>query len=245
MKKCIVSFSSMGRENYNAAMLRLIKSTKEAGWDGGYLLRSLDGYCDNYMGVPIALGSYPVTKEHGQSFNHAEAPYQFKTYLIQEAIEKGYDVVVWCDSTVRMVKDITPLLDIAAERGVAAFDNLGFPLRDWLTDIAQEHVGISDEELGHAKQIMACVVIFDLRTEKGKKIFNRWFELSRDGVSFQNGYTSKRPGFRSTRHDQSCLSAILHTEGVELLPYGRLCYPPHDKTKEYGEDIYFINKGVD
>jgi len=91
---------------------------------------------------------------------------------------------------------------------------------------------------------MACVVIFDITNEVGHRCFEKWLEASRDGVSFQNGYVSERKGFIHTRHDQSALSAILAVEGVDILPYGGLCYPPHDKTKEHGENIYFINKGL-
>src|ERR1700721_228181 len=112
-KKVIVSFSSHGRENYCAAQLKLIKSCKEAGWDGDYLMRSYDGYVDNYLGVDIKLGSYPVTKKYGLCNNHSEVPWGFKPNLIHEAIEAGYEQIIWCDSSIRMVKDIQPLLDIA------------------------------------------------------------------------------------------------------------------------------------
>lgn len=245
--KVIVSFASKGREDYNAAQLGLIKSCVNAGWDGDYYIRSYDGYCDNYLGVDIKLGSYPITERYGLCNNHFEIPWGFKPNLILEAIERGsYEQIVWCDSTVRMVKDIQPLLDIAKERGVVAFDNLGHPLKFWITDVALEHAGITEQELqaNDIKQIMACCIIFDVSNQQGKVVFEEWLRLSRDGVSFQNGYDSKREGFIATRSDQACLSAILWKKGIGLEPYGKLVYPPHDETKEYGEEIYFVNKGV-
>ena len=81
-KKIVVSFASKGRENYNKAQLGLIKSCVNAGWDGDYLIRSYDGYCDNYLGVDIKLGSYPITEKHGLCPNHAEIPWGFKPDII-------------------------------------------------------------------------------------------------------------------------------------------------------------------
>lgn len=245
-EKVIVSFASKGREDYNASQLRLIKSCISSGWDGSYLIRSYDGYCDNYLGVDIKLGSYPITKKYGLCNNHAEVPWGFKPNIIQEAIESGYKQIVWCDSTIRMIKDIAPLLELAKERGVVAFDNLGHELKNWISDVALEHLHITEKELieNNIKQIMACCIIFDVSTMKGASIFEEWMELSRDGVSFQNGYISNRQGFVASRHDQACLSGILWKYKVPLEPYGKLVYPPHDKSGEYGNDIYFINKGV-
>jgi hypothetical protein len=244
-KKIIVSFSSTGRENYPKAQLGLIKSCVNAKWDGDYLIRSLDGYCDNYLGVDILLGSYPVTERFGVCNNHAEIPWGFKPDLILEAIEKGYDKIIWCDSTIRMKKNPYELLEYAKYHGVCAFDNLGHPLKNWISDVALEHLHITEEELqaNNIPQIMACCIVFDVSNEIGRKVFIDWSLLSKDGACFQN-YPSKREGFVVHRHDQAVLSGLLWKYKIPLLPYGKLVYPPHDSNFEYGDDIYFVNKGV-
>lgn len=242
--KCIVSWSSSGRENYPASQLRLIKSCIDSGWNGDYVMQSLDGYCDNYMGVDIELGRYPNCNDFPLNNNHAEIPYCFKPTLIYEAYERGYTKIVWCDSTIRMSKNIDPLLKLASENGIVAFDNLGHPLKNWISDIAVQKLNISELELQSINQIMACVIIFDLENEIGMQCLKEWIEASHDGVSFQNGYVSNRKGFVAHRHDQSILSGILYKKNISLLPYGKLVYPPHDINFEYGNDVYFINKGV-
>lgn len=242
-KKCIVSFSHKGREDYDAAQLRLIKSCVNVGWDGDYIIRSYTGYCDNYMGVDIILGSYPVTEKCGLSNNRDEVPYGFKTFIIQEAREKGYEQIIWADSSIRMVKDPKPLFDHTHVYGVGAFENLGHPLKNWISDVAVEHLHISESSLEGMQQIMACCILFDFSTPECNSIFDEWMALGRDGACFQN-YGSKRPGFRAHRHDQAVLSGILAKRGVPLLPYGKLVYPPHDTDFTYGNDIYFVNKGV-
>lgn len=245
-KKAVVSFASMGRENYNKAQLRLIRSCVDAGWNGDYLIRSFDGFVDKYDGVEIKLGSYPETKLYGVCNNHAEVPYGFKPNLIQEAVEAGYTQIVWCDSTITMEKDIQPLLDFAKENGICAFHNLGHDLNGWLTDLQQERLGFSNEDLLKGiKQIMACCIIFDFSNPVCVDVFGKWLAASRDGVSFQNGYGSQRPGFVASRHDQSYLSGLINIAGIKLQPYGKLVYRPHDTTFEYGKDIFFINKAVE
>lgn len=82
MSKCIVSFSSMGRENYNQAQLRLIKSIKWSGWDGGVVMQSYDGYVDEYKGVKIELGSYPKSEKYNLQNNNSEIPYGFKPEIV-------------------------------------------------------------------------------------------------------------------------------------------------------------------
>lgn len=245
MKKCLISFSSQGRENYNHAMLNLIKSCVDI-WDGDYLLYQFDGYVDEYRGVKLNQCKsiqFPQPQAWVAS-PHSEVPYQFKPALFQIAKEQGYEQVIWCDSTIRMLKHPQALLDHANKYGVAVFDNLGHPLKYWMSDVAQRAVGLSDEQLEVCPQIMACVIIFDFTNELGKHIFDRWVAHARDGVSFTNK-GSDRPEFKAHRHDQALLSAICYQEGVPMLPYGKLVYPPHHQTLEYGDDIYFLNKGVE
>lgn len=244
-KKCIVSFASHARENYNQFLLGLIRSCHNAGWrrnGGEYYIRSFDGYIDEYLGVPIINGSYPITEKFGLCYPHDSVPWGFKPHLILEAAEKGYEQIIWCDSKIRMLQYPEPLLELAKKRGVVVFDNLGHPLKYWISDLAQQRLFISDKDLEDMKQIMGCMIIFDLSNSVGVKVLNRWLEASRDGVSFQN-YGSRREGFKGSRNDQACLSGILNIMGVPIEPYGGLCYPPFDTTKEFGEP-YFVNSGI-
>jgi len=241
--KVLVSFFNHSRENYNKAALGLIRSFVEIGWDGDYMLRSSDGYIDEYLGVKITNGSYPITKEYGLCYNQAEAPYLFKPYMIQEAFEAGYNKIIWCDSTMRVKKDLKPLWDIAAQRGIVAFDNIGHPLRFWISDVAREHLRITEHQLSAMPQIMACCILFDFSHWLTKHLFGEWITLGRGGACFQN-YGSMREGFRGHRHDQAILSGILAKNGIPLEPYGKLVYPPHDIDLLYGDDIFFVNKGI-
>lgn len=243
IKKCIASWASQGRENYNKALLNLIRSCKEAGWDGDYVMGSLDGYVDEYLGVKIDLGAYPKSEKYNLSYNHAEIPYGFKPEQIQVARERGYDLVIWCDSTIRMLKKPDEIIQIARERAVVAFDNLGHPLANYISDVCVDRIGLTPEELPKAKNIMACCLVFDFSRQLAVDVLEHWMKLRADSFSFQNGYGSTRPEFVTHKHDQSALAGVLYKRGIEVLPYGRLAYPPNHITKEYGE-VIFLNKGV-
>ena len=229
--KVLVSVASKGREDYRKAQLALIQSTHAHKFrlTHDYMMRSVDGYCDNYYGVPITLGSWPVTNKYGVSWQHADMPYQFKPYAIQEAIEAGYKQILWCDSTIRLMADPEPLWEQCATHGILAWDNEGHPLKPWIAPHAAKAIGIDTEGV---KQIMACCIMFDFNHPITQVVFDEWIECSRNG-SFLN------KGFDNHRHDQACLSAILYKHGVPIQPYGALAYPHYTPIQPT-----FVNWGV-
>lgn len=242
-EECIISYASKGREEYNSALLKLIKSIPE-NWNGDTILYSFDGYVDRYEGIPIRLCHSKQTPqpEAWMAHHHSEIPYQFKPAIFQIAKEEGYKKVYWCDSTIRLLKNPLPLFE-QSESGIVAFENLGHPLWNWISDDAQNTLKITNEELKTIPQIMACVIGFDFTKAKANNIFEEWAIIAQDGHSFKDN-PSAREGFKAHRHDQAVLSGLLWKHKIPLLPYGKLVYPPHDVNGEYGNDIYFVNKGM-
>jgi len=225
---------SGARENYLKAQLALLKSAQSytnylKNWTGDYLIRALDGYCEKYEGVDIKLGSWPINKKYGVSWQHKDAPFQFKPFAIQEAIEAGYKQILWCDSTIRLMRNPEHLWEQCAEHGILAWDNEGHQLKPWIAPHAVKTIGIDVEGV---KQIMACCIMFDFNHLKTQVVFDEWIECSRNG-SFLN------KGFDNHRHDQACLSAIMHKHGIPIQPYGALAYPHYTPTAPT-----FLNVGV-
>jgi hypothetical protein len=245
-EKVIVSMASLGREDYREAQLNLIKSCVNAGWDGDYMIRCLDGYCDEYMGVKIKLGSWPHTKKYGDCWGHDQMPYAFKPHAILEAYEGGYREIVWADSTCRMLINPDPLIGLAFHnKGIVAWDNLGYPVVNWTTDTAMKNMGETVESLQGVRQIMACCLVFNFNNPELLPIFEYWVEQSKNNSFHPDG--TCRAGFIGSRHDQSALSIIMHKFNVPMLDYGQgFCYYPNNETGEHinGNKIYIINKGV-
>lgn len=239
MKDVIVSFSSRGRENYNDQLLRLIDSAKEH-WHGDMLIYSPDHHLSEYRGVTIHKG-WPQPKGL-KNFMHSEMPYQFKTSMIQLALEQGYQRIVWLDSSMQLKKNLIPLFEWS---GMFFFENLGHPTWKYLSDDALRLLMVREPVLKHIPQVWGGAFGLDLTNELALTFFDRLKEFSVNG-SFKDG-GSKREGFVAHRHDQAVMS-VLYQEITEwfgqLLPYGHILCPPHDKTGEYGTDPFLVCRGL-
>ncbi len=243
MSEVLVSVASNGRENYNRAQLNLIRSAKECknnrqNWYGDFLMRSVDGYTDEYQGVKIKLGQWPQTEKYGASWQHKDMPYQFKPFAIWEAIEAGYTKILWCDSTIRIMKNPEPLWEKCAEHGILAWDNLGHELMDYTPDFMLEWMHGSELGfVGGGKQIMACCIMFDTTHPKTLRVIQEWIRGSIENCFHHN--TSVRPEFKGARHDQALLSHLLCSFDIPVQPYGELAYRHHQPIEPY-----FLNWGV-
>lgn len=244
MKDVILSFATKGREDYPRQLLRLIDSCKEY-WKGDLLIYSPDHDLWMYRDVPIHH-SWPDPVEI-QSFTHTEMPYQFKTALIQKAIELGYERIIWLDSSMQLKKDLTPLLD-NSESGIVTFHNLGHPVYKYLSTEA-EYLLREEKYLSHdlpvlemIPQIWGGAFMLAFNKPLADNFFHDLRRYSING-SFRDG-GSARVGFIAHRHDQAIMSVLLNRYPHDMLPYGQILCPPHDTTGEYGNDPYLVCRGL-
>lgn len=239
----ICSFASGGREPYNKMLLRLIDSAVEH-WHGDMLVYSPDHWLDEYKGVRINKG-WPKPKGIA-SLTHSEMPYQFKTALIQEALEMGYERIIWLDSSMQLKKDLTPLF--GGINGMTFFENLGHPTWKYISDSALDMLrsdGFMNEESTHhdikdIPQVWGGAFAIDIRQ---CWIFFEDLKFYSLNGSFKEG-GSNRTGFITHRHDQAVMSVLLNDWLFTMLPYGQILCPPHDRTGEYGNDPYLICRGL-
>ncbi len=183
MKKCVVSFADT--KFYQDKMKRLEDSLK-GNFDGAFL-----GFTDvNQIGSPP----------------HKEIPYAFKPYAIQKAIDMGYDLILWLDSPVVAIKSIEPVFDHIESNGYVFFNNYGHPLGKWTNDKTLAYFDTTREEAMEIRQIMACVMGFDMRNASVYYLFQDYKSLAFELY----------PGdWSSHRHDQSIMSLLLATKFEE------------------------------
>ncbi len=227
-KTCVISFSSKGREDYNKALLGMIDSVKDKAPEIDILVYSPDHDKKEHNGVTIH-------KWEGTS--HKEIPYGFKPELFLEAAAKGYEQVIWMDSTVRLLRHPQKALDYAGTNGFAVYDNIGHPLKPYIDNHAIKNLEIGSEELDECPQIMACVIVMDLRHDHVKKVLLEWHQQMDEG-----SFNETEGAEKGHRHDQAVLSYLLWKNQQVFLPYGQLCYPPHHETGEH--EVIFLNKGI-
>jgi hypothetical protein len=181
----------------------------------------------------------PVSKEFGECPPHSTHPYAFKSFIIQEARDMGYEKVLWADCSCVFLKDVEPYWNLASEIGIVTLDNPGCPEATWTADDCLEHIGCDPEFAKTFFEIDAFMMIFDFssvtldpdiskvfNTEKpiSHIIFDKYFEHSRDGICLKGARGSNRPDFKAHRHDQSIISYFIKANNVHPLNYGAWCY---------------------
>ncbi len=155
--------------------------------------------------------------------SHAESPYAFKYYSILAARARGYDIVIWCDSIVTMLKPIRPWIDEIRKVGVYLQHDESWSCGMWSNDKALEFFGVSRDDAMKIPSVYACVMAFDFRHPATDRFLSRWKECMDVGL-FRGNYTnteqteSQDPRCRGHRHDQTCAELIAHEQNIPLSP---------------------------
>jgi len=166
--------------------------------------------------------------------SHDVIPYQFKPYAIQAAIDKGADIVLWCDSPIHAVKDLTPVFEYIEENSYMFFNNIGHPLGKWTNQKTLDYFDKTREQALQMKQIMACCMGFDFRKQFVKDIFADYYNLSE----------SLYPGLWSEhRHDQTIMSFLIERYGLHILTGNEtfFAYGEHRGVLPFAETISLIS----
>src|ERR1700749_2675503 len=103
------------------------------GIGGGYaagidrLERSLQYH--GYLGDTLFFKDYPEGCPH----HSGKGQYNFKVYAINEAIKRGYKIILWLDASFYAIKDPMPIFDYIQDHGLYFFKS-GYPLSATATD---------------------------------------------------------------------------------------------------------------
>lgn len=180
-KRCVVSFADT--PFYQGKMKRLEQSIKDQGID-------FFGFTHiNQIGAPP----------------HQEIPYAFKPYAIQKVIDLGYETILWCDSPVHAIKDISPVFEYIEQHGYVFFDNVGHSLGMWTNDKCLKHFNLTRDEAIKIKMVMACCMGF---STDDKYVFNEYKRLAPELY----------PGsWQNHRHDQSVISCLIHQHDLQII----------------------------
>lgn len=184
MKKAIVSLGN-SNGNYIKALNRL-KHSLESNFDGDVLTWT----DESELGSP----------------NHSQNPYAFKPYAMRTAFLRGYEKVLWLDTSVWAVKPLTPVFDKIAADGVF-FENSGFPVSMWSNDACLKWFGITRKDAESIRMISSGFVGIDIENPIGYELFQRWFKAMEAGT-FKGSWDDHR-------HDQTALSIIIAQMGLD------------------------------
>lgn len=149
---------------------------------------------------------------------HYKSPYSFKVHAIETVRNRGYKVIFWCDSVVRLRKPIDPLLPMIRQLG-AYLPCDGWKVGTWANDRALEYFGVTRDEAMNIDSVYACVMAFDFNNPMAHEFFTRWKQASNDGIfigAWKNDLKteSQDERCRGHRHDQTCAELVSYKLGI-------------------------------
>jgi len=192
-KVAVVNFANAGNTRYE--------------WGQENLRKSFETFDPD---IPFfALKRY----EEFNSPTHADCPYGFKVAAVDHVRKLGYDVVIWIDSSLRLVKSIKPLIQEISKVGVYLQQDNGHSIAQWANDRSLEYFGVTRDEVVKIPAVHAISIGFDFRHPDTMPFFERWKKCADDGI-FRGSRTndgnteSKDPRCHGHRHDQTCLELL-------------------------------------
>lgn len=142
---------------------------------------------------------------------HTDRNYGFKAFALKDAVEAGATSLLWCDSSIYVVKSPDPIFNIIERQGYYFIDN-GNSCAQTATDKCLENFGISRDEAEKIPEITTCVFGFSMLHKQGKEFYEQF--LYHESIGSFNGGRDHRdedstdPRFWFCRHDQTVASLI-------------------------------------
>lgn len=139
---------------------------------------------------------------------HQVVPYKFKPAAIDKARSLGYDIVLWCDSPIHVIKPLDQVWEYLEENKYFFFDNIGHSCGMWSNDKCLEYFSVQREEAMNIKMIMACCMGFNFTDPAVSDLQDEYFELA--DMLYPGSWSDHR-------HDQTVMSFLLHRDGFNIL----------------------------
>lgn len=189
------------------------------------LSQSLNGHKKLMLDSYTAIGS-PT---------HQESPYQFKIHAIEAALELD-DIVLWCDSSLWRVGDISIIENIIKEDGYF-LSEAGHYVGRWINDFQRKYFNLTEEE---TKQEQGGMIMFsagfvglDKKSPVAMEFLRQWKQAAIDGA-FKGDWAT-------TRHDQSVGSIIAQRLGMKYQRGGQhMAYIGPGYSQPEPEVIFFL-----
>jgi hypothetical protein len=224
MKICIVSYANGGW--YPQGLERMKKSVLANGYGGDFLTYTNE--------LPSGCPPHHIT------------PYAFKAFAFMEAARQRYDIVIWCDAAIQLIKPFSRVLEHIEQYGYMFLRN-GWTSGEWCSDAALAPLGITREESFTFPHIMACVMGLDLRQDICRQFLTLYYSHALTGTfkgawTNENQQVSNHPRVLGHRHDQTVASIVAWKLGMREFTEHLLKYAS-DPNPDLPDSILFENRG--
>lgn len=208
---CVVLYASFNK-NYVRGLKRLLKLISSSDFKG-HVLYHIGGWPD-VVGGSLVL---------------AHVPYAFKVASLKEAKELGFKRAFWLDTAIVPYVSLNTIFSMIKKKGYFVMGNSHMIGPYTHPDVANAF-GMPFEETYQIPSCSAGITGVDFTNEKGRTIFERWYQAANNPVAFF-----------SPRSDQNALSIILYQMGIsdDLISIERLA---HNKNQIRPDTLLIIER---
>ncbi len=121
---------------------------------------------------------------------HKDNPYAFKLYAIEKVKNMGYDSILFLDSSIYPVREISEVFDFIEEHG-HLFQKCGHPVDNWCNDNCRNYFNLSREESNGMGMFSAGFTGLNFKNETTQEFFKQWKE-SAEGGAFKGDWSNHR-----------------------------------------------------
>lgn len=210
------------------------------------LAKALGGYGAKYRAQEADLCFWDFIPRQWPS--HEENPYAFKAYALREIANRGYDLLLWCDSAVKPIASLEPLWE-RIERDGYWFAENAWSNYEWTADSAypalfpewfhaydRTSAAYSRAVNKTIPHVIACAFGLNLRTQTGEQFLKEYYRLASETNAFMGPWSNRNytgntlrqseartapcgpPDVIGHRHDQTAASVIAWRLGMKLTP---------------------------
>lgn len=205
------------REKYVPYMARLERSVERHGFNGD-LVKWVDIYPP---GSPT----------------HQDMHYAFKVYAVLDAFERGYETVLWLDTSSYLTNPPEPLFDLIEAKGYYLSHGTD-PLGYWISDKALSEFGYSRDQAMEMKLLAGCIFGLSKKSPVAMEFLREWHRLAKTGLftavhncvnpgvmrsieHYTEGqWVSTDPRCKGHRSDEAVLTLVAHRLGMEAFHVG-------------------------
>jgi hypothetical protein len=164
--------------------------------------------------------------------SHKESPYEFKIHCIEKGFEFD-DIVLWADSSMWCVGDITKIENIIKRDGYF-MEEAGHYVDTWCNDHTRRYFKL--EQGNGYKMFSAGLVGFNLHSELAMEFLYKWKESARAGC-FKGDWSNHR-------HDMTCGSIIAERLNMKYQTGGSHLAYVGPGYQEPNKDVVFYAQGI-
>ncbi len=179
---------------------------------------------------------------------HRQVPFAFKPYCFAEARRRGFDSVLWLDSSCVALRSLDPVFRQIEREGHVIFRNGRHSVGAWSSDRALDELGLSRAQAMKIPEVNAAAIGLSLRHAAALEFLEGWIDAARGGVAFRgvdeelltradydavkwnrDGRVSGDPRVRGHRHDQTVAGVLAYRLGLRLTADGLWAVPRNSR----------------